>query len=223
MMNLRKFRWMWLLPLVIAFTGCLTIEENYTFKKDGSGTMEYVVDASELFRLMKDMPGKEKTDNKKDDMGLKEKLAELRAIAGISKVKMKEEEEGAIQRVRFAFADVDALNRALGVLLTDSNRTDEQRARFSWEGGTLVRTNTSFAKDLGESLAGDPSDTTGAQQILQSMHYKYSFKFAKEINDTQHAEGVTQENVGGKEVRLTTDFGVITKDPQALDLRISLK
>ncbi|MBK9535574.1 MAG: hypothetical protein IPO10_10485 [Flavobacteriales bacterium] len=34
--------------LLMFFTGCLTIEENYVFKKDGSGTMEYVVDLSEM-------------------------------------------------------------------------------------------------------------------------------------------------------------------------------
>src|SRR5262245_55892463 len=104
MMNLRTSRWSLALLLVLAIglSGCLTIEENYTFKKDGSGTMEYVIDASELFKLMEGLPGKEKTgDSGKDGMDLKEKLQGLKTIAGIGKVKLKEEQKGAIQRVRF--------------------------------------------------------------------------------------------------------------------------
>jgi hypothetical protein len=225
MTNHRKPRWPLFLLLLIAvgLTGCLTIEENYTFKKDGSGTLEYVIDASELFKLMEGLPGKEKTDDDsgKSDMELQDKLAGLRATKGISKVKLKEEKKGAIQRVRFKFEDIAALNRALDVLMPDS--TGVQHERFKWEGGTLVRTNTEFAKDLSLGLAGDPSDSTGAQALLQSMHYKYSFKFAQEISGTQHTEGVTKEAVGTKEVRLSTDFAVIAKDPKALDLRISLK
>ena len=27
------------IALLVLFTGCITIEENYTFKKDGSGTL----------------------------------------------------------------------------------------------------------------------------------------------------------------------------------------
>ncbi len=46
-----------LLLFVLLMQGCLTIEENYTFKKDGSGTMEYVVDMSEMADLMKGLPG----------------------------------------------------------------------------------------------------------------------------------------------------------------------
>lgn len=37
---------------IMLLSGCLTIEEHYTFKKDGSGTMEYVMDMSEIGSMM---------------------------------------------------------------------------------------------------------------------------------------------------------------------------
>lgn len=211
---------MWfLLPLLVCLTGCITIEENYTFKKDGSGTMEYVIDMTEMFKLLNDMP-MDKTDSK-GGMKLADKLDGLKAVKGIGKVKVKEEKKGAIQRVSFRFDDLTALNHALDVLMPDSSGT--QHERFKWDGTTLVRTNTAFASELGASMASDPSDTTGALMLLQSMHYKYSFKFANEIGEMQQAEGITKESIGSKEVKLSTDFSVIAKDPKALDLRISLK
>ncbi len=38
--------------MLVLLVGCITIEENYTFKKDGSGSMEYVVDLSSFAELM---------------------------------------------------------------------------------------------------------------------------------------------------------------------------
>ena len=66
----RNTRLLALLALLVAFTGCITIEENYTFKKDGSGTMEYVVDMSEIGDMLKAMEGLDKSGNKDaGDMG----------------------------------------------------------------------------------------------------------------------------------------------------------
>ncbi|MCB0780956.1 MAG: hypothetical protein KDC03_15785, partial [Flavobacteriales bacterium] len=43
--------------LVITLSGCITIEEHYTFKKNGSGSMEYVIDMSVMKELMDSMEG----------------------------------------------------------------------------------------------------------------------------------------------------------------------
>ncbi|MFZ1658757.1 MAG: hypothetical protein WAT61_08065, partial [Flavobacteriales bacterium] len=57
---------------------------------------------------------------------------------------------------------------------------------------------------------------------LQSMKYKYSFKFANTVGDAQVVEGMTQERPSKKKLELATDWSVISKDPKALDLRITL-
>ncbi len=215
------------LALIVLATGCLTIEENYTFRKDGSGTMEYVVDMSDV-KGMADMfsdKGDKKSGKKpKEDgpiTGSDAKVGSLKKLEGIKKVKIKNEQDGFVQRISFAFKDVDALNRALNVLMPDS--TGAQHAFFRWEGSTLVRTNNRYAEGLGKEMGGGTgTDTTGTAEVLKAMHYKYNFKFAKGITGTQLADGVTSQTAGSNKLSLDTDWSVIMKDPAALDLRITL-
>lgn len=217
------------LGLLVLFTGCITIEENYTFKKDGSGTMEYVLDLSAMGEFLKSMEqmsddkgGKDKKQGL-NGMELTEKLDALKKIPGIKKVGLKKEEDGYIQRVSFAFQDINALNAALNTLMPDS--TGAQKAFFNWDGNTLVRTNNLHAHDLGETMAkGDSSSTDSAtvMGILQSMQYKYSFAFANDVSATEQVDGMVKEMPDSRKVKLSTDWSVIMRDPKALDLRITL-
>lgn len=206
-------------------SGCLTIEENYTFKKDGSGTMEYVVDLSEMADLMKGLPGgknnAKNTDEGTGAMDLSDNLAKLKSLPGISRVKLKKEKDGFVQRLSFKFKDLASLNGALNQLMPDSANAAQEF--FRWDGSTLVRTNNKHARELGGDMGGETGDSTDMTGILQTMHYNYSFKFAKEIGAMQVAEGMTKEPKGTKAIKLSTDWSVITKDPTALDLRIELK
>lgn len=214
------------LALVVLATGCLTIEENYTFKKDGSGTMEYVVDLSAFAELIKSM---EKMGDGKGGSGsegfkaleMGEQVTQLKDVPGVKKVKLKKEKDGYVQRISFAFKDLTALNAALNVLMPDS--TGVKKEFFHWEGNTLVRVNNSHANELGGDMASDPdNDTLNTAAMLQSMQYKYSFAFANEVAGTDVVAGMTKESPNAKQVKLSTDWSVIMKDPKALDLRITL-
>ncbi len=205
---------------VMMFSGCLTIEENYTFKKDGSGTMEYVVDLSEMGALMKGLPGGDSQDDGLQQMDMKDNIAKLEALPGIRKAKLKKEKDGFVQRLSFRFEDLKALNGALNTLMPDSSGKQEEF--FRWEGNTLVRRNNRHATELGGSMGGGSGDTTDMSMMLQSMRYKYSFKFAGDIVNTEVAKGVVKESIGTKAVKLNTDWSVITLDPTALDVRIEL-
>ena len=228
-----RLRTIAVVAVVFALTGCLTIEENYTFKQNGSGTMEYVIDLSELGEMMKSVNAAAGEDG--DDLGtmdMGDEVAALKGIPGISKVKLDTKKEW-VQRLKFSFKDVTALNAALNVLMPDSS--GQPHAFFQWEDGTLVRTNNRHAYEIGSSMAkGDEGDESGEagegedggmdiSSLLESMKYKYSFKFAQSMGEMQTAPGVVVEPRGTKEVAMSTDFGVISKDPKALDLRIPLK
>lgn len=222
---LRSLRLLAPLALLALITGCLTIEENYTFKKNGSGTMEYVVDLGalgELMKSMKEMGDKDaKKDGGMDELDLADEVDKLKSVPGIKKVKMKQEKDGFVQRISFSFKDIDALNGALNVLMPDS--TGKKENFFRWEGNTLVRTNNRHAEELGGDMSdkedNDSLDMTG---MLRSMQYKYSFAFADEVTGTDVVEGMTKESPSAKKVALSTDWSVIMKDPRALDLRITL-
>lgn len=210
---------------IIILTGCLTIEENYTFKKDGSGTMEYVVDMSAVADLMKSLEGLgdgKSKDAPNDAMDLVSDGAALKAIPGIKKVKIKKEKNGYVQRLSFAFQDLASLNAALNVLMPDSTGTTTEF--FRWDGNTLVRTNNQHAVELGKDLAKeDEADSTaGALAILESMQYKYSFNFPRTVADAPVAEGMNKVAPNTKSLQFATDWAQITQRPEVLDLRITL-
>lgn len=217
---------------ILAFTGCITIEENYAFKKNGSGTMEYVIDLSELGDMMKTLnsagDGEPKSDGDMGTMDMNDEVAALKGIPGIGKVKLNTK-KAWVQRLSFSFKNVTALNAALNVLMPDS--TGVAYPFFKWEGSTLVRTNNRHAYEIGAGMAKGGDEAEGSEggddgldmsTMLESMKYKYSFKFAKPLGATTAAPGVMVEAHGTKQVAVSTDFGVISKDPQALDLRIPL-
>ncbi len=218
-----------LLLLLVAFTSCLTIEERYTFRKDGSGTMTYVVDMSEMGDMMEGLGKMTKEAGGTDEpvMELDEEAEALRVLNGIRKVKVGKGKEW-VRSVSFSFQDIDALNAALNVLMPDSS--GGPHTFFSWEGNTLVRRNNRFASELGASMSGvgeggdtaDGEDAVDMGVILGSMKYKYSFKFANAITGTTSEEGVQQERKGSREVFWNTDWSVIASNDKALDLRIDL-
>ncbi|MBK8500281.1 MAG: hypothetical protein IPL52_16040 [Flavobacteriales bacterium] len=219
-----------LLGLVIGLASCITIEENYTFSKNGSGTMTYVVDMSEMGNMLASLGGDEKKDGGGDEMGnldMSEHAAALKSIAGIAKVKMDKRQKW-VQKLSFSFTDVGALNRALNQLMPDSTGTSHEF--FKWEGGTLVRTSNRYAYDISSTMANEADDDDGGEgdesgfdmnSMLSSMKYKYSFKFKKPVASTENG-AMTREEGSTKEVKLSTDWSVLAKDPKALDVRISL-
>lgn len=228
---LRPSRGWALLAVMLLTTGCLTIEEHYTFRKNGSGTMEYVVDMSAMRGMLEAMDGlggAKKKDRLKGGDGGADNLfssmaasaSKLKALAGIKRVKRKTEKDGYVERLSFAFADLASLNRALNVLMPDS--TGVQQDFFAWEGNTLVRANGHYAKKLGGDMSAG-SDSLEMGQILESMKYKFSFAFASDVQDVGTAYGVVVDRPKPRRLELATDWRVIMKDPAALDLRITLE
>lgn len=222
-----------MLPLfaVVLLSGCLTIEEHYSFKRNGSGTMEYVVDISELMGLMESFSGDDEEGGgapPASGMDMTSEVEALKQLPGISKVKLDTRKKW-VQRISFKFKDVDALNSALNVIMADSSGASH--TFFRWEGDTLVRTSNRHAYELGAGLsktedAGEEEageeDGLDLDAMLGSMNYSFSFKFARPITLSGVAEGVERTDRSSREFVLDTDFSVIGKDPKALDLRIAV-
>ncbi|MBL7964860.1 MAG: hypothetical protein JNM31_13570 [Flavobacteriales bacterium] len=225
----RSFRWLlghgWLI-LLLVLSGCITIEENYSFRKDGSGQMEYVVDLTVMGEMMKDLGSMMGNEGKEKDkvsvsefMDMSERIPALKKVGGVSKVKLKKEKSGHVQRVSFRFKDLNALNAALNVLMPDS--TGNAHKFFAWDGETLVRTTNKGATTLGGDAPPD-EEGEGADEVLKSMHYKFAFTFQSEIADASLPEGVQRSAPSPKQLRTDTDWSVIMRDPHALDFRITL-
>ncbi|HMN04162.1 MAG TPA: hypothetical protein PKD45_00405 [Flavobacteriales bacterium] len=218
------------LAVILLFSGCLTIEEHYTFKKDGSGTMEYVMDLSEIGSLLESLPSDsgKKGGAKKDKAsgeqvgilaGMEQQVPMLKELPGIKKVKLKKDKSGYLGRITFAFDDVAALNRALNVLMPDSVHGEQEF--FRWEGSTLVRRSGGYARMLGSDMGAD-GDSLDVASMFESMKYKMSFKFAQPVSHLDKADGMVSGQPKPKQLNLATDFRKIMEDRSTLDLRIAL-
>lgn len=218
-----------ILPLLLIslLSSCITIEEHYNFKRNGSGSMEYVVDLSAMGALLDDLGEMGKSSNSgdkapMDTWNMEGHATALKAIPGIGKVKMvKKDKKGYIRVLSFSFKDIDALNSALNVIHEDSSgtRTDF----FRWDGNTLIRSNNAAQKEMGEVFSeGNDEDTEGAQAMLSSMKYRYFFTFADKVAaSTLHPEMIAGE-ANTKQVNASTDFSKLSNDGSVLDLRITL-
>ena len=216
---------------IVGLTGCITIEEQYSFKKNGSGTMTYVLDMREMGEMLKNLGDGEKKEDGGDmgQLSINGHADALKSIAGVSKVKLDTRTEW-VQKLSFNFADIAALNRALNTLMPDSNNTAHEF--FRWEDGTLVRNTNNYVHQMSSTMASEAAEGEDEEDgedsgfdmssMLGMMKYKYSFKFQQPIITTEAADVMTKENPGGKEVKLSTDWAAIAKDRKALDLRIVL-
>ena len=210
--------------------GCITIDESYTFKKNGSGTMAYTIDMTEMGEMldsMSDMVGDEegeKDDDSPDlgalmdsdgDMKFLNSKDELEKIAGVSKVKVLEEKyKGTIS---FAFKNIEALNAALNVIQPDT--TGQSHTFFTLNDGVLKRMHNKRS-EMSSDLQDDDDDEMGAG-FLKAMKYTISVKskVVKAISSDSEAS-ITQVNK--KEVKVESNMKQISEDPSTLDLQFDL-
>jgi hypothetical protein len=121
----------------VLLSSCIEIREEYYFNKDGSGRMRMTYDLSGMLSMIKafkesgKMPGGDKAKESQEDFqklgdSLMKKHKLLSKIQGVSKVKMDSSETDAgIMTIGFAFADPEALNKALLALYTEPDEMSE--------------------------------------------------------------------------------------------------
>lgn len=211
------------------FTSCITVEENYTFKKNGSGSMQYVMDMHELIEQMgslMDMAGGEGGENPLEGAakGFKEQSEKLKGLAGISKVKFEEDKKG-IYKISFNFKNIKALNDGLNKIMGGEDPT-KYHTFFTLDGKVLKRVHSEQANlgDITEML-GEDGESEYAQTMYESMKYKLNFKFASDVEAVytgiESEEGVITD---GKSLKMNTTFAeVMTKGASALSLTAVLK
>ena len=212
---------------VLLLSGCITIEEHYSFKKNGSGSMTYVIDMTEMGEMMKtfgdemDEAGVEDEEGEDDSMDLgdvsfEEMLDTLNTLSGISKVSVNDKNEW-IHKISFSFKDLDALNNALNVLMNDKGKSVDH-VFFRKDGNKIIRQHNESAEDLGEEMSEEEDD----MGILESMKYKMTYSFKGKLKDVKGGTGSTT-TMGAKTFELDTDFKNISENEDALDLTFTFE
>ena len=189
---------------------CITIEENYKFNKNGSGSLEYVIDMSELGDLMGDMESDDADINDKQKNSMDSIYNILVGMDNLKNIKNNSEEW--ISRIEFDFQDLDALNAALKVLNNDA-------ATWTKSGKRWTR---SQLKSDAMPLDGGSEDEELATGMLESMEYIVTVRSSKKISGYEGNQDA-YKSTGKKSIEVKTNFSDLIEDPQILSFSINAK
>ena len=194
--------------------------------------MSYVVDMTEMGEMMDsfsdDMEAAggnvEETEAKDpfNDIPMSGLADSLRTVPGISKVKYEQDGE-YYYKITYAFKDIDALNRALNVLMSEREQITDH-VFFKREGNKLIRTHNESAEELGNEFTEGDKGSNESIEMLKMMKYEMSYKFKEELKNVECniTEGATL-NEDKKSYELKTDFSVVDSNDGALDLTFEFK
>ncbi|MFN0203027.1 MAG: hypothetical protein ACKVTZ_15995 [Bacteroidia bacterium] len=218
---MKKLSFFFLLFAALTFSGCLTISENITFKKNGSGTMEYVIDATELMsnfgELMANGTGQENGGGNPlgKDFSTQAKAELLKKVAGVSKVKFEEDPKKGLFKLSFKFKNIKALNDAMHQIIAKGEGTPY--TYFEQNGNTFkCNYGKGFGVDMA-SLTGDDSDEMGeyAEKMNEGIRYKVNLDFGSEVNavytklPSSQNEKEKELAISGKSVKMQANHKVV--------------
>ncbi len=207
---------------LLFFTGCVTIFEKYKINADGSGTMEYIIDMSELYEMMGAFSDStEEIESSDMDVTLREALPELENIPGITKVELTGDVTNYVAGIRFDFKDVKALNNALAILLEDEEGTAASVNYVEFKGKTFIRNGQASQQFNKEDLFGDEEmDEESTKMIMESMKYNISVEFRKPVKKVTSLANYTVEN---NSVTVEATFAEILDNPEFMKTTIKTK
>jgi hypothetical protein len=182
---------------LLLLTGCITVIEKYTINKNGSGTMEYIIDMSEMYEMMATFSDStEDTETAEIDQSMRDAIPGLNSLDGITNVVLTDDSSKYIAGVKFDFKDVKALNQALAVLFKGKENPSTEVKYVEIKGKTFTRYNLTSDEFNKETLPGtEEIDAETMKMVLESMKYKISVNFAKPVRKvTTLANYTVEEN-----------------------------
>lgn len=202
-----SFAYLWIL------NSCITIEENYSFKKNGSGTMEYKMDMSKMMEQMgqmMDMSQMEGGNPLGESASFKKMEEPLKAISGISGIKILEDNKKYIYSLSFKFKSLDALNEALNIIMLNKTKGDPEFFTFvKKEGNRYYYQNSSSSgamKDISGMFGGE-MDSEYAMGSLESFYYNVSMRFPAEVEAAYSGlKGDESVKAEAKTLKITTNL-----------------
>ena len=207
-----SFAYLWVL------NSCITIEENYTFKKNGSGTMEYKMDMGKMMEQMgqlMDMSQMEGGNPLGKSASFKEVEGQLKNIAGISKVKTVEDNKKYIYSISFKFKNLAAMNEAMNLIMLKKTKDDPEFFTFVRKEGNRYYYQNSQSSGAMQDISGmfgGEMDSEYAVSSLESFKYNVTMNFPAEV-DAVYSGLVGEESVGvdAKTLKITTNLKEMTE------------
>ena len=211
--------------LIIPLTSCLTLSESYEFKKNGSGSMAYLIDMGELASILKMAKENEKEEDKENDIAsqfsFEEVSKKIENIDGISHIEIINDLDKYQFGVNFKFKSLASLNKALNQILI-TNPEGTEHTFFKMEKNTITRTNH-INKDVLASQLNGEKVTDQSISLMESMVYKLNFSFAKPVKVVYSSAEAEMGGKKNKKVMLEASFKTLMDDVTALNTSIVLK
>jgi hypothetical protein len=181
---------------LLLLTGCITVIEKYTINKNGSGTMEYIIDMSEMYEMMATFSDStEDMETAEIDQSMRDAIPGLNSLDGITNVVLTDDSSKYIAGVKFDFKDVKALNQALAVLFKGKENPSTEVKYVEIKGKTFTRYNLTSDEFNKETLPGtEEIDAETMKMVLESMKYKISVNFAKPVRKVTTLANYTVES-----------------------------
>ncbi len=209
-----------IIALAVFISSCITVEERYFFNRDGSGSMEYILDLSEIAGLMKMTEDSSAGEEMEFLESFEEALSSLKSVNDIHEVQMSGFPDEYIYGIRYDFDNIGALNQAMNILLKEGEgyhnyfRKKGKRKFYRIQHPGEDRTK--------EELLGDEMDEEFADEILKSMKYKLSFAFERDVKKVETTGNVVESEISNQ-VLIDNNFKAITDDPAVMDVFIRTK
>jgi hypothetical protein len=207
---------------LLFLTGCITIIEKYNIHKDGSGSMEYIIDMSEMYEMMASFSDSTDENQTNDlDQSLRAALPELINMEGISNVELTGDISRFIAGIKFDFKDAESLNLALAAILEGEESSGIPVKYIEINGKNFTRfslTSKEFNKEA--LLDSQEFDAETAKSILESMKYKISVSFEKKIKKVTTLADYTLED---KAAVIETNFSEIFDNADILKTTIKTR
>ncbi len=228
---MQKIIWIFTALIAVSLTSCITIEERYTIKKNGSGHMEYIIDMSEMASLLEMLPKDEDDEEAGDNplSGLSEGLggadmgdiaAKLEGMEGISKVTQITGDNELYMGIGFDFKSVEALNNAVSSFNEGGGMTP-----ITFDGKKFVREQELAGELNMEELLGDSEEVDAAQMnmFFTQMKYKVSVTFKKPINAIYTSGDAKFTDKKHKSMEVETSFKELFEGENPLNFSVITK
>ena len=180
---------------LLLLTSCITIFEKYKINADGSGTLEYIIDMSEMYEMMAAFSDStEEMDMSGFDESMRETLPGLKNLSGISNIELTGNPTKFIAGVKFDFNNFDALNKAMAILFMNEEKSEDKTKYVEIKGKNFTRFGLTSKEFNKEALLGSEElDEETMKTLLESMKYKISVEFEKPVKKVTSMAVLTQE------------------------------
>lgn len=161
--------------LLLSLSGCLTVKELLSVKPNGSGSMDFLVEFDPWSGLLEsEEDGQQPLP---EDWSFANLQPVLSRLPGIRKVHLLDDPEQRRYGIRFKFADITALNRAMGRLLLEDST--EVFPFYAMENGVLIRKYRADRLRLPEAFVDRAESEDQVRAILARMDYEVEMTFRK--------------------------------------------